>query len=74
MKNHRKRQETGGGWQDLLSVLLAGIPGVLMFTLGVGGIMLGVIMCFDLTSDTSQRGWGALVILAGFWVLWVAQE
>lgn len=73
MKNHQKRQETGG-WQDLLSILLAGIPGVLMLALGVGGIMLGIIMCFDLTSDTSQRGWGALAILTGFWVLWVAQE
>ena len=28
-----------------------------MLALGVGGIMLGIIMCFDLTSDTSQRGW-----------------
>ena len=74
MKNHRKRQETGGGWQDLPSILLAGIPGAFMLALGVGGIMLGITMCFDLTSDTSQRGWGVLVILAGFWVLWDAQE
>ena len=74
MKNHRKRQETGGGWQDLFSILLAGIPGAFMLTLGVGGIMLGTSMCFGLTSDTSQRGWGALAILTGFWVLWAAQE
>ena len=74
MKNHRKIQETGGGWQDLLCILLAGIPGAFMLTLGVGGIMLGITMCFDLTSDTSQRGWGALAILTGFWVLWGAQE